>query len=302
MGSLASKPGLHPRRQVLRGILLLAFVGTVCTAPGTRAEPVAARIGTTIASVEWQLERLDRCQLRANYLQRRRDRLLSDSTANAAAIADAEAKVAKSLECVQSSSSRASSLEMSLASLRQKMLASGAADASVLEDQLDALRALERERAKLALDIRLVQYQLDQLRLATPASPSAISQKLAVLDGMKASLATVVSRVAAANQALADYETAAEQLLANRRATLNWTVPTTRENGAPLPVGELGGYEIYMLAESTGKTSVFTVDDPMKTTYTVEGLVPDTYHFSMSAYDLEGAFSPLSDIVAKSIQ
>ena len=159
-----------------------------------------------------------------------------------------------------------------------------------------------RLRELLAMDIRLLQYQIDQLRAANPVDPLAIEQKVAVQDGKRTSLTETVSRIATANRALADFEAAALELLANRRATLNWTTPTTRQDGAPLPTGELGGYEIYMLAESTGATRVFTVDDPMTTSYVVDGLTPDTYHFSMSAFDIEGNFSPLSAVVAKTVR
>jgi hypothetical protein len=111
----------------------------------------------------------------------------------------------------------------------------------------------------------------------------------------------VVVRIVSANQALADFESSALAVIASRSATLNWTTPLTREDGAPLAVGELGGFEIYMLAESTGQTSIFTVDDPMMTTYTVDGLAPDTYHFSMAAKDSDGNLSALSTVVSKVI-
>jgi hypothetical protein len=266
------------------------------------ADPVAASIGTAVAGLEWHLERAERCQMRADSLQRRLDRLRSDPVANASAITEAETRLLSSQRCVQSSTERASGLELSLASLREQLLSDTGADASALATRIDTLRTDERERATLDLDIRYIQLQINQLRRAVPVNQVALDQKLAVQDGLRSTLAAVVVRIASANQALADFESSALAVIVSRSATLNWTTPLTREDGAPLAVGELGGFEIYMLAESTGQTSIFTVDDPMTTTYTVDGLAPDTYHFSMSAFDIQGVFSPLSEIVAKVVR
>jgi hypothetical protein len=84
-------------------------------------------------------------------------------------------------------------------------------------------------------------------------------------------------------------------------AILNWSVPTTRSNGAPLSMAEIAGYEIYLLAESTGETSVITLDDGSLTSYSIDGLSADTYHFSMAAKDSDGNLSALSAVVSKVI-
>jgi len=84
-------------------------------------------------------------------------------------------------------------------------------------------------------------------------------------------------------------------------AMLNWSVPTTRSNGAPLSMAEIAGYEIYLLAESTGETSVIALDDGSMTSYTIDGLSADTYHFSMAAKDSDGNLSALSAVVSKVI-
>jgi hypothetical protein len=283
--------------------LAYAFVLLVClSSVHAIADPVAASIGTTVAGLEWNLERAERCQMRADSLQRRLDRLRSDPAANASAITEAETRLLTSQRCVQSSTERASSLELSLASLREQLLSDTGADALALATRIDALRTDERERATLDLDIRYIQLQIDQLRRAVPLNQVALNQRVAVQDGLRSTLAAVVVRIASANQVLAEFEASALAVIASRSATLNWTTPLTREDGAPLAVGELGGFEIYMLAESTGQTSIFTVDDPMMTMYTVDGLAPDTYHFSMSAFDIQGVFSPLSEIVAKVVR
>lgn len=89
--------------------------------------------------------------------------------------------------------------------------------------------------------------------------------------------------------------------VASGSAVLSWTVPTSREDGSPLAASELAGYEIYLLAESTGETQVITISNPLATSYTVSGLPADVYHFSMAAKDRHGRLSPLSTIVSKKV-
>lgn len=266
------------------------------------ADPVAANIGTGIAGVEWQLERAERCQSSADSLQRRLDRLAADPVTHAAAIAETQTRLLANKACAQSAAARASSLELSLASLREQLLSASRADPAALAAHVDGLRAAERERASIEFDIRLMLFQIDRLSRAKSVNQTLLNQKIAIRENLRASLTAAVERVAAANSALAGFETSALAVLAERRATLNWSTPTTREDGAPLAAGEIGGFEIYMLAESTGETDVITVNDPMSTAFTVEDLAPDTYHFSMSAFDSEGNFSPLSEIVAKTVR
>ena len=84
-------------------------------------------------------------------------------------------------------------------------------------------------------------------------------------------------------------------------AILSWSIPTTRADGSPIAISEIAGYEIYVLAEGTGVSSVITVTSGTTTTYTVTGLSPDTYDFSMAAKDTAGNLSALSPVVAKII-
>ena len=88
---------------------------------------------------------------------------------------------------------------------------------------------------------------------------------------------------------------------AAKSAVLSWSIPTTRADGSPIAVSEIAGYEIYVLAEGTGVSSVITVTGGTTTTYTVTGLSPDTYDFSMAAKDSAGNLSALSPVVAKTI-
>ena len=74
-----------------------------------------------------------------------------------------------------------------------------------------------------------------------------------------------------------------------------------RANGTPLTLNELAGYEIYMLSESSGESMVLTVHDPLVSSYSVSGMSPGIYHFSMSAQDTTGKLSALSTVVSKTL-
>lgn len=87
----------------------------------------------------------------------------------------------------------------------------------------------------------------------------------------------------------------------NGSAVLSWTIPTTRADGTALSPGELAGYEIYVLTESTGQSQVIALDEPLASTYTVSGLATDVYYFSIAARDSSGQLSAMSDVVSKSI-
>ena len=85
-------------------------------------------------------------------------------------------------------------------------------------------------------------------------------------------------------------------------ATLSWSAPTTRADGAPLAISELSGYEIYVLSESTGESTVIPISDPLLTEYTLNGLPADIYHFAIGALDTAGLVSELLAVVSKDLR
>ena len=95
--------------------------------------------------------------------------------------------------------------------------------------------------------------------------------------------------------------TTTTQAAVSGSAALSWSAPTTRSDGQPLSMSELAGYEIYMLAESTGVSSVITLSDPFSTSRSIDGLTPDIYHFAISAIDSSGLVSALSPLVSKTV-
>lgn len=83
---------------------------------------------------------------------------------------------------------------------------------------------------------------------------------------------------------------------------ITWSIPTTRENGDPLLVGDLIGYEIYVIAEASGVDQLVAVNDPLITSKTLENLQSDTYYFSISSIDNNGLKSSPSELITTVIQ
>jgi hypothetical protein len=81
-------------------------------------------------------------------------------------------------------------------------------------------------------------------------------------------------------------------------ANLSWVVPSSRENGDPLAITELAGYEVYVIAEASGEDQLLAIDDPMVSKLVVPNLAPDTYFFSISSIDKDGLISRLSSIIS----
>ena len=85
------------------------------------------------------------------------------------------------------------------------------------------------------------------------------------------------------------------------KATLSWQTPTERVNGTALSTAEIGSYEIYYTSETAGASQTIVVSSATQKTYTVNGLKPDSYHFSMVTVDSNGIYSELSKVVSKTI-
>lgn len=87
----------------------------------------------------------------------------------------------------------------------------------------------------------------------------------------------------------------------NNSVSLSWNTPTQREDGAPLSVSEINSYEIYYTTDGNQSGTIF-VDDPTVSSYTLQSLLPDIYHFSIVTVDRDGIKSELSEIVSATIQ
>ena len=76
--------------------------------------------------------------------------------------------------------------------------------------------------------------------------------------------------------------------------TFTWDIPTTRENGDPLPVDSIAAYRIYsgegeMLAELTGGTTAQHID-------TIEVMAGQTVCFQITTVDTDSLESAKSDV------
>ena len=89
-----------------------------------------------------------------------------------------------------------------------------------------------------------------------------------------------------------------------KSVTLSWTTPSSRVDGNPLPLTEIGGYEIYYFMEgsSQGEGETLLVADPMANQVTTPRLVAGTYYFAIASYDVDGIYSELSDYVTANLQ
>ncbi|MCG7928155.1 MAG: putative Ig domain-containing protein [Candidatus Thiodiazotropha taylori] len=81
--------------------------------------------------------------------------------------------------------------------------------------------------------------------------------------------------------------------------SLNWVAPATRTDGSSLDMSEISGYRLYMGTSSSNLTPVVDVDDCTINDHVIENLETGTYYFAITAYDLSGNESDLSNVVAK---
>lgn len=80
--------------------------------------------------------------------------------------------------------------------------------------------------------------------------------------------------------------------------TLSWTIPTAREDGTPLTLAELSGYELVYTSESGVVEQVVQISGASQNQYQVVLDLQDTYHFAVAAIDQNGLRSTLSSPVS----
>ena len=85
-------------------------------------------------------------------------------------------------------------------------------------------------------------------------------------------------------------------------ALLSWRAPSVRADGSLLPLSELSGFRIYSGTSVSNMKLLVELNDHSITEYRVNGLVPGTYYYSVSAYNLEGVEGEFSDVVSKTIE
>ncbi|HEY7640255.1 MAG TPA: fibronectin type III domain-containing protein [Steroidobacteraceae bacterium] len=82
-------------------------------------------------------------------------------------------------------------------------------------------------------------------------------------------------------------------------AKLEWRAPATYTNGAPLT--NLAGYRIYYGTDVAQMKHTIEVSNPGVSSYVIEGLVPNTYYFAVTAVTNTGHESQRSNAGRKII-
>jgi hypothetical protein len=82
-------------------------------------------------------------------------------------------------------------------------------------------------------------------------------------------------------------------------AVLSWTAVTTDTAGNTLT--GLAGYEVHYGTSESTMSYLIVVNDPQQTTYTVPGLAPGTWYFSVNAYTASGIEGLPSNIASKTL-
>lgn len=82
-------------------------------------------------------------------------------------------------------------------------------------------------------------------------------------------------------------------------ATLSWTPPTERTDGAVL--SNLSGYKIYWGSAPDSYTQSVTITNAGLTRYVLENLPTGRWYFAITAYDATGAESGYSNSASKTI-
>lgn len=86
-------------------------------------------------------------------------------------------------------------------------------------------------------------------------------------------------------------------LPASYKAQLSWDIPSQRENGTPLQLSELSGYEVYYTSDDPALSGSIKVSGGATASATVANLTAGSYYFSISAVDNSGLKSELSTLV-----
>ena len=84
--------------------------------------------------------------------------------------------------------------------------------------------------------------------------------------------------------------------------TLSWQKPTTNDDGSSMT--DLAGFQIYYSDETpvtTANSESIPILNPNQTSYVMWDLPPGTYHFTVTAVNLQGGESSMSNEATKTI-
>jgi hypothetical protein len=81
---------------------------------------------------------------------------------------------------------------------------------------------------------------------------------------------------------------------------LNWSAPSTRADGSPLPLSEISGYRVYYLLEGTDSSNdtTISINGGNTTTLNLTLTTAGSYTFAITTVDRNGLESKLSSAVS----
>lgn len=91
---------------------------------------------------------------------------------------------------------------------------------------------------------------------------------------------------------------------AANQVTLNWQIPSQRENGDALNSADIAGFEIYHAANIDSDKPVeeiVTIDSNQQTSLVLDELVDGEHHFAIATVDSTGLRSSLSEVVSTNV-
>jgi hypothetical protein len=110
---------------------------------------------------------------------------------------------------------------------------------------------------------------------------------------------SIVASDGLAESVLGPFDITVTSTAASGSATLAWQPPTENVDGTPLT--DLAGYVIRYGTTTDALDQVLRVPNPGITSSVVEGLMPATWYFSLSAYNSAGVESAPSPVASKNV-
>lgn len=87
-----------------------------------------------------------------------------------------------------------------------------------------------------------------------------------------------------------------------RSVSLSWAAPGERTDGSLVRHGDIVGYRIYIGQPAGSYAQAVDIDNPQVTEYTVRGLEKGEYRFAVTALDIFGNESPMSEELFYTVQ
>lgn len=86
-----------------------------------------------------------------------------------------------------------------------------------------------------------------------------------------------------------------------KKATLEWSAPSTKTDGSALSLSDLDGYRIYYGKSKNSMQPLVDINDGASTRYTIKNMKSGTYYFAVTTYDIHGNESGLSNVRSATI-